>query len=166
MSLTPKLVPALPHHVGASRSNPFKRSWNCITADILDAKRSFFIWEIARGVLPLSRAFTGATLVSRCSVSMMWKASQRAFHDCLIPADLIERIKDEFMLPEIPYPNARYLSPSWGKILTSLLLLLLRLYFRSRRCDVLRCIEKAQGATLGRAVFALISAFIWDGNFD
>lgn len=129
--LAAELVPALPRHLDTCRSKPFKPSWNYITADFLDAKRSSFMWKLARGVLPLrGRAFTRATLTPRCPVCMMSETSQHAFYDCLIPAALIDRVKDQFELPGIPYPSVRYLNPLPNKSINQFVLIIAEIMFQ------------------------------------
>lgn len=41
---------------------------------------------------------------------MMLPTSQLAFYDCLVPAGLIDRVRDQFRLPGVPYLSVHYLN--------------------------------------------------------
>lgn len=108
------LSPKLPKQLEHFNKPAEKPSWKLILADFLDARRASFMWRFARGCLPIrKRAFVTAQagLNKNCPFCNAKETPEHIFYECLIPAALIERTKNLFKLPGVPYQTVRFLNP-------------------------------------------------------
>ncbi|CAN7979445.1 unnamed protein product [Ixodes pacificus] len=90
----------------------FRPSWSLLTADFLDSRGSTFLWNFARGTLPLrSRHFTRATLTPRCPICLAPETVRHAFFGCILPVALIQRLTSGYLrLLNVTFTSG-YLNP-------------------------------------------------------
>lgn len=106
--------PSLPPHMERELMIPEQPMWNFISAHFLDARRALFMWHYTRGILPIRhRTFVSATsgLADVCPLCGTRETPEHVFYDCLLPAALLQRMRDLFKLPGIPCPTFRLFNP-------------------------------------------------------
>ncbi|KAK8781162.1 hypothetical protein V5799_017498 [Amblyomma americanum] len=112
------LTPALLPHLDRELMTAEKPTWKYLTAHFLDARRASFMWRFARGILLIKRrtfVSRSSGLVDTCPFCGTAETSTHIFQDCVIPAALLERLRDLFGLPGIPFQTIRYFNPMPGE---------------------------------------------------
>ncbi|KAH7983504.1 hypothetical protein HPB52_012379 [Rhipicephalus sanguineus] len=154
------LTPDLPAHCvryDLSRHSP---NWKLITASFLDAKRSTFMYRLARGCLPITfRPFTKIPTRGKCPFCGSREDLVHIFSQCALPASLLQRIASLYGHPGIPFETVRFLHPLPAQAVNQYVLLLVEC---SYQVWVARCAAVFDGRQPGlREVLAKVRKEIW-----